>query len=62
MSRQNETLFNVESATASEQADDLTLPQGETSKKVFVEPEISVPVDVLEATTFFQDTGSGGTN
>ncbi|HUE82272.1 MAG TPA: hypothetical protein VMM84_09165 [Pyrinomonadaceae bacterium] len=29
-------------------------------KKTFVEPELSVPVDVLEATTFFQavDTGS----
>lgn len=28
-------------------------------KKLFVEPEISVPVDVLEATTFFQLTSSG---
>lgn len=26
----------------------------ETAKKVFVEPEISEPVDVLEATAFFQ--------
>ena len=32
------------------------------SKKVFVEPTISVPVDVLEATTFFQGGTSGGTN
>jgi hypothetical protein len=32
------------------------------SKKLFVEPEISVPVDVLEATTFFLITTSGGTN
>ena len=31
------------------------------SKKVFVEPTISVPVDVLEATTFFQTATSGGT-
>jgi hypothetical protein len=31
-------------------------------KKKFVTPEISVPVDVLEATTFFQATTSGGTN
>jgi hypothetical protein len=30
-------------------------------KKQFVEPTISVPVDVLEATTFFQDAGSGAT-
>jgi hypothetical protein len=32
------------------------------SKKVFVEPAISVPVDVLEATTFFQAATSGATN
>ncbi|HEX6718854.1 MAG TPA: hypothetical protein VF088_17235 [Pyrinomonadaceae bacterium] len=31
-------------------------------KKEFVEPTISVPVDVLEATTFFQSTTSGVTN
>ena len=31
-------------------------------KKVFVEPTISVPVDVLEATTFFQASTSGVTN
>ena len=32
------------------------------AKKKFVTPEISVPVDVLEATTFFQLTDSGQTN
>ena len=32
------------------------------SKKAFVEPAISVPVDVLEATTFFQLSTSGGSN
>jgi hypothetical protein len=31
------------------------------AKKTFVEPEISQPVDVLEATTFFQVVDSGGT-
>ena len=31
-------------------------------KKTFVEPSISVPVDVLEATTFFQAATSGATN
>ena len=30
-------------------------------KKVFVEPELSSPVDVLEATTFFQFSDSGVT-
>jgi hypothetical protein len=33
-----------------------------TAKKTFVEPEVSFPVDVLEATTFFQFTESGATN
>jgi hypothetical protein len=32
-----------------------------TAKKTFVEPAISQPVDVLEATTFFQVVDSGGT-
>ena len=32
------------------------------SKKAFIEPAISVPVDVLEATTFFQISSSGATN
>ena len=32
-----------------------------SSKKPFVEPVISQPVDVLEATTFFQAVDSGGT-
>ena len=38
-------------------------PQGAatTKKKTFVEPAISSPVDVLEATTFFQVVDSGGT-
>jgi len=33
-----------------------------TAKKKFIEPEISTPVDVLEATTFFQAISSGATN
>lgn len=32
------------------------------ARSSFVEPEISAPVDVLEATTFFQAATSGGTN
>jgi hypothetical protein len=36
--------------------------EGSEIKKEFVEPAISVPVDVLEATTFFQATTSGATN
>jgi hypothetical protein len=34
----------------------------ETARKLFVEPEISSPVDVLEATTYFQGVDSGATN
>jgi hypothetical protein len=33
-----------------------------SAKKKFVKPEVSVPVDVLEATTFFQAATSGRTN
>jgi len=33
-----------------------------TAKKQFIEPELSMPVDVLEATTFFQAVSSGATN
>ena len=33
-----------------------------SAKKKFVTPEVSVPVDVLEATTFFQVADSGATN
>jgi hypothetical protein len=35
--------------------------QPTAAKKTFVEPVISQPVDVLEATTFFQTVDSGGT-
>jgi len=40
------------------------VPSGsaDTSKKAFVEPEVSFPIDVLESTTFFQFTESGATN
>jgi uncharacterized membrane protein YebE (DUF533 family) len=40
----------------------LTLEGIPTAKKKFIEPEISAPVDVLEATTFFQTATSGATN
>jgi hypothetical protein len=34
----------------------------DSGKKEFVEPELSNPVSVLEAITFFQNTTSGQTN
>lgn len=36
-------------------------PEMVAGKKEFVEPVVFTPVDVLEATTFFQGTDSGGT-
>ena len=36
--------------------------QPNSNRKKFVAPQISVPVDVMEATTFFQVTDSGVTN
>ena len=34
----------------------------DASRRAFVEPEVSFPIDVLESTTFFQFTESGATN
>ena len=50
----------VETANTAEAQPDPT--ETSTPKKKFVTPEISVPVDVLESTTFFQVAASGGTN
>ena len=58
MDKQNEILKQEQSGNQS----DMALNGELNGKKLFVEPEISVPVDVLEATTFFQATTSGSTN
>ena len=55
MAKQNE-IINEEIAGNSVNAERSEI------KKAFVEPTISVPVDVLEATTFFQAASSGATN
>jgi hypothetical protein len=52
-------LIGETGATGSEKE---TSGTDEPARKKFVAPEISVPVDVLEATTFFQLTDSGATN
>lgn len=59
MSKQNE-IINEERADL-HNGSGVTV-EGSEVKKVFVEPAISVPVDVLEATTFFQAATSGATN
>ena len=43
------------------QTEESEKPNATTQKKPFVEPEVSVPVDVLEATTFFIPVDSGTT-
>jgi hypothetical protein len=52
-------------AQKTNQHDETPAPAGTApvaaAKKTFVEPAISQPVDVLEATTFFQVADSGGT-
>lgn len=58
MAKQNDTIIEENAGvTNGNVAAELSEP-----KKAFVEPAISVPVDVLEATTFFQTTTSGATN
>ena len=59
MSKQNE-IINEELARS--QNENGVTGERKESKKTFVEPAISVPVDVLEATTFFQASTSGATN
>ena len=44
------------------QVNEVEKDQPTEGKKAFVEPEVSFPIDVLEATTFFQLTDSGATN
>jgi len=39
-----------------------SISENVATKKPFIEPEISVPIDVLEATTFQQPVTSGATN
>ena len=50
----NEEIAGLQSANVNKERSEI--------KKTFVEPTISVPVDVLEATTFFQAASSGVTN
>jgi hypothetical protein len=52
----------VEKTTELSTAESQSEPTDVKPKKRFVVPEISMPVDVLEATTFFQVADSGQTN
>lgn len=44
------------------ETDEMAKAGSANSKRAFVEPEVSFPIDVLESTTFFQFTESGATN
>ena len=57
MAKQNEILNEEKAGLQTE-----GIGREVTDRKPFVEPAISVPVDVLEATTFFQSATSGVTN
>ena len=59
MAKQNEIHNGEQSAKPAEKS---IGGDSASTKKRFVEPEISVPVNVLEATTFFQLASSGATN
>lgn len=52
MNTQNNNPFNEQFTAQPEQREQM--PAQPVEKKQFVEPLVSVPVDVLEATTFFQ--------
>jgi len=52
---------NSSSPLEGSQTEEPEKPNATTPKKPFIEPEISVPVDVLEATTFFIPVDSGTT-
>jgi hypothetical protein len=45
-----------------EEPDEVAKSGASPSRNVFIEPEVSFPIDVLESTTFFQFTESGVTN
>lgn len=61
MNTKTENLNSVQFPVVNE-TDEIVKAGAPPSRRVFVEPEVSFPVDVLEATTFFQFTESGATN
>ncbi len=60
MKNKSESLNPARLSTVSE-VNEAPAPESPAERKAFVEPEVSFPVDVLEATTFFQLTDSGST-
>ena len=56
----SESILEIVPNATEAQADTTENPK--PGRKKFIAPEITVPVDVLEATTFFQAVDSGVTN
>ena len=61
MSTKTESLIPVQLSQVNE-VENVQPAEAAANRKAFVEPEVSFPIDVLEATTFFQLTDSGATN
>lgn len=51
---------NPELSTGVERPETTLESSVDVPKKTFIEPELSSPVNVLDATTFFQPIASGG--
>jgi len=58
LSTKTENLIPVQLSQVNE-VENVQPTEAATPRKSFVEPEVSFPIDVLEATTFFQLTDSG---
>ena len=56
----NNEQYNGDFASLSNERDETLSNQPRAAKKVFVEPTITLPVDVLETTTAFLQGGSQG--
>lgn len=61
MTKQNDKRDTMPLDGRNLRAGEPSTPETVAVRKEFVEPAVSTPVDVLEATTFFQGTDSGGT-
>jgi len=61
LNTKTESLNSVQLPEVKE-ADEIAPASTAATRRAFVEPEVSFPIDVLESTTFFQFTESGATN
>lgn len=62
MSTQTDSPVADHLSTPTQASDEPAPPTHARGRRKFIEPEVSAPVNVLEATTFFQAATSGVTN